>query len=323
MSLARAAAMIAHAAGAPHPPEVRPPAAGPVALATGDSMMQVMERWLDVRLEGLGLPTVLDSRVGTGVSRPQLLDWVAYSQTQSADIRPAATIVFLGANDLLPIAGAPCCGPAWVAGYQRRARHMLQAWLRTGRVYWLSIPAPRDPPLARVHRAVNRAVRRAVAASGPNARVLDLVPVFTPGGRFRSSIVRDGHRVRVRMKDGVHLNAAGSRIATEVVVDALRADGLLASAQAARTCNLRGKERKLGATYVTTLSVTRVSCATGERVVRAFHRCRRTPRGRCHARVLRFRCRERRTSVIRTQFDSRVTCTRGTRRVRFTYSQFT
>ena len=100
---------------------------------------------------------------------------------------------------------------------------------------------------------------------------------------------------------------------------------LLAATPAAeaRRCDISGKERRLGATYVTTLTVVRVSCATGERVVRAFHRCRRTPRGRCHARVLRYRCSDRRTSVIPSQFEARATCRRGARRVKFTYTQFT
>ena len=52
---------------------------------------------------------------------------------------------------------------------------------------------------------------------------------------------------------------------------------LPASAQAA-TCNISGKERKLGTTYVLSLTVKGVSCKTGESFVKSFHRCR----GRVH-----------------------------------------
>ena len=98
-----------------------------------------------------------------------------------------------------------------------------------------------------------------------------------------------------------------------------------APAQAA-TCNIRGKERKLGATYVTSLKVFGTSCANGERVVRAFHRCRFAnggKDGRCRKRVLHWRCTERRLNKISTQYDARVTCTKGSASIKHNYTQFT
>ncbi len=94
-----------------------------------------------------------------------------------------------------------------------------------------------------------------------------------------------------------------------------------------KRCDIAGKERRLGTTYVTSLEVRGVGCATGERVVKAFQRCRRANglRGRCTRRVLRFSCAERRPSgeSIPTQFTGRVTCRRGTLRVAFVYQQNT
>lgn len=93
----------------------------------------------------------------------------------------------------------------------------------------------------------------------------------------------------------------------------------------AASCSLSTSEqRRLGATYVTSLSVSGLSCSAGKRQVRAFHRCRNRnggEDGRC-PRVDGFRCSERRSS-IKTQFNSRVTCRRGSRVVRHRYTQFT
>lgn len=100
--------------------------------------------------------------------------------------------------------------------------------------------------------------------------------------------------------------------------------GPQATAAALKRCGISGRERRLGATYVTSLSVTGVSCAYAERVVRAFHRCRRRnggADGRCRG-VLRFRCSERRTSSP-VQYDSRTSCRRGGDRVVFRYTQNT
>ena len=43
-------------------------------------------------------------------------------------------------------------------------------------------------------------------------------------------------------------------------------------AQASSKCNIRGKERRLGTTYVTSLTASGVSCSSAERLVKAFTR---------------------------------------------------
>lgn len=94
---------------------------------------------------------------------------------------------------------------------------------------------------------------------------------------------------------------------------------------ALKNCPIKQSESgKFGTSYVTSLKVQRVSCAYGKRLVRAFHSCRKARggiRGRCPG-VLGYRCKERRGG-IRTQFSGRVSCTKGTRRVVHTYTQFT
>ena len=97
-------------------------------------------------------------------------------------------------------------------------------------------------------------------------------------------------------------------------------------AKAAASCKVPSDDA-WGPTYVPQLSVRKVSCATGEAVVKAYHRCRVANGGKkngtCTRKVKRFRCREQRLSSIKTQFDARVTCTRGAKQVLFTYTQYT
>ena len=97
------------------------------------------------------------------------------------------------------------------------------------------------------------------------------------------------------------------------------------TATAAAKCSLAGKDRKLGPTYVTSLSTTGVSCATGESVVKAYYRCRIRnggKKGRCTSRVEGFSCTETRESIP-TQFDAKVRCRKGDDRVNHNYTQFT
>ncbi len=97
-------------------------------------------------------------------------------------------------------------------------------------------------------------------------------------------------------------------------------------ATAAKSCSLAGKTRSLGPTYVTSLSVKRVSCAKGESLVKAYFNCRKSAggvKGRCVKRVSGYACTEQRTNAIPTQFDATVTCKKGKKKVVHKYTQFT
>jgi hypothetical protein len=109
------------------------------------------------------------------------------------------------------------------------------------------------------------------------------------------------------------------RILLALVVLAL----VVPASASAKTCSVAGKERKLGATYVTSLKAVGLSCRSAEKVVKSFHECRRRhgKAGRC-PRISGYRCTETRRSAP-TQFDSRATCKRGSKRVTFKYTQFT
>ena len=94
-------------------------------------------------------------------------------------------------------------------------------------------------------------------------------------------------------------------------------------ARAAGSCNINGQQRSLGASYVTSLSVKHTSCKKGKAVVRAYHKCRRAHgwRGKCKHRVKHFKCTRHIQASSPVQYDAKVTCKRGTKRVVHTYTQ--
>ena len=110
------------------------------------------------------------------------------------------------------------------------------------------------------------------------------------------------------------------------VASARQASGGDPVATAAATCKTPSDDA-WGPTYVVQLSVRKVACRKGVAVVKAYHRCRIADGGKkngtCTRKVLRFRCREERLSSIKTQFDAKVTCTRGAARIAYTYTQYT
>lgn len=199
-------------------------------LVTGDSMAQPLDAQLARTLSAPGVNTVRDAHLGTGISLSQIVDWGQLSTQQTTKDKPDAVVMFIGANDSFPMKGADgkdvqCCGAAWAAIYASRARRMMNTYRRAGaaRVYWLTLPLPRDSKRLPYARAVNAAVAVAAQPYRSQVRVLDMVPVFTPSG-FRASMSIGGKNTIVRRPDGIHLNDAGAQLAANLVEARMRAD---------------------------------------------------------------------------------------------------
>ncbi len=196
-------------------------------LVTGDSLSQPMDSVLARRLAGGQATQVIrDPHIGTGISKTDLLDWGQLSVRQTNQDKPDAVVVFIGANEGFPIDDIQCCSAKYAAAYATRARTMMNTYRRegTGRVYWLTLPLPRDKERQQVARLVNAAVRAAASAYRSQVRVLDMTNLFTPGGKYRDDMEVDGKETLVREADGIHLNEDGSELAASAVQRALAAD---------------------------------------------------------------------------------------------------
>lgn len=92
------------------------------------------------------------------------------------------------------------------------------------------------------------------------------------------------------------------------------------AASAAKSC---ATPKYPGQGYFTSLKVKGTGCAKGRKVALAHHDCRTEdgPKGRCTRKVRRYRCSETRGAAIPTEYNARVTCRKGARRVVFTYQQ--
>ena len=83
---------------------------------------------------------------------------------------------------------------------------------------------PEDEERARISRTVNAGIFAAAAPYRAHVRVIDMVPIFTPGFRYRASMPIDGEDTIVRESDGIHLNDRGSELAADTVIAAIERD---------------------------------------------------------------------------------------------------
>lgn len=194
-------------------------------LVTGDSLSTPLDVQLARRLSSQGVEVVRDPHLGTGISKSFTVDWGQLAASQVRRHRPDAVVVFIGANEGFPMPAAggrdvECCGPGWAAVYATRVRQMANTYRRNGaaRLYWITLPTPRDPDRQKISRVVNAAIAVGAAPWRAQVRVVDTVRTFTPDG-YRDAMDVRGTSTIVRQADGIHLNEAGA---------ALLADELLA-----------------------------------------------------------------------------------------------
>ncbi len=213
--------------------EPDPPRALDTLLVTGDSLAMPLDVETARRLADSDdeVEVQRDPHVGTGISKSGLVDWGRLSTQHVSEREPDATVVFIGANEGFPLPGPDgeeidCCGPQWAAAYANRVRRMMDTYRQDGeaRVYWLTLPIPRDDELADVARTVNAAIEVAAQPFRAHVRVLDMSALFTPDGRYRDAMTVEGRRRIVRDADGIHLNNAGAGLAAKVVLEAVRRD---------------------------------------------------------------------------------------------------
>ena len=98
--------------------------------------------------------------------------------------------------------------------------------------------------------------------------------------------------------------------AAALLIGALGLQTVSAAPSAARAtkCNIKGDQRDLGASYVTSLKVRGTSCAKGKGITKAFNNCRFQnggSNGKCNHKVGAYRCSEHRYAKLTKPYKRR------------------
>jgi hypothetical protein len=205
----------------------KPPPKRPLhtLLVTGDSMSTPLDSDLAQQLAPKGVHVILEPHLGSGISNTLLVDWGQLAGLQVRQDHPNAVVIFIGANEGFPMSGPEghqvvCCGTDWAAIYANRVRQMANTYRQNGlaRLYWLTLPTPREAARQSIARVVNAAIEVGVQPWANQVRIIDTVPTFTPGEVYRDAMPVNGHQTIVRESDGIHLNEAGSSLLAGIVL---------------------------------------------------------------------------------------------------------
>jgi uncharacterized protein len=158
----------------------------------------------------------IDFRIGTGLARPDVFNWIARSQQEVDAANPDVVVLTFGTNDDQDMSRdghRVALGSAeWQATYAQRVDQILSiVGNGTRQVIWLGIPAVRRARLNHTKDIINQVIKEAVAGR-PGVSYLDTGAVLnTPAGDYTTYLTESGGKpVAVRASDGIHLTPAGA-----------------------------------------------------------------------------------------------------------------
>jgi hypothetical protein len=198
----------------------------------GDSLAQVPGDALE-RLGGAVDVVGVESRLSTGLARPDLYNWFSRVQAAPRQLHPRVAVFSFGADDAHDyMAGVPegkKVGPlgsaSWDAEYARRVDGVTRELGADGvYVVWLGLPIPDGPGFKKSFPIVNRILERVAAKYPRTATYVDTWHLLDDAhGRYTAYLRVHGKLTLMRLPDGVHYTEAAGDLIAQQVLKQLRA----------------------------------------------------------------------------------------------------
>lgn len=195
-----------------------PTSADPLrVLVAGDSLSGYLGPSLGRALSAVPANVIQDQQVGTGLARPDVVDWPRELQYDMDTHRPDTVVLFIGGNDdqdlRTPDGWIPIADSAeWEAEYERRIAQIMDIVAQPGvSVYWIGLPAMGKAHLNRYVPTINRLIEREAAARPGSVTFVDSGRALDgPDGGFTTYLTdSSGKQITARAPDGVHPTPSG------------------------------------------------------------------------------------------------------------------
>ena len=197
-------------------------------LFLGDSLMRELAPTVidDVARNGARVTADTLARPGTGLTTPELYDWVTVTGAKVDQVNPDVVVILLGtgwrgskttgANGETLAVGSV----EWVMWYEGLVGEVIDAASGRGAtVVWVTTPPLADDEADRLRRAGSVALR--AAADQNDVIVVDAAEALGVGEGFQLTERVDGLTITLREEDGVHLSDHGVGRVANVVANAV------------------------------------------------------------------------------------------------------
>jgi hypothetical protein len=195
-------------------------------LVAGDSLSGQLGPAMGDVLGGKPATVLTDEHVGTGLARPDVVDWPSELKFDMSHDHPEVVVLIFGGNDNQDLRTATgwvyiSHWAEWQAEYQRRVAQIMNIVARPGvTVFWVGMPVMNRADLQKIVPVVNHIVKtEAGARSGKVTYINPNRVLATPQGRYAVYLPSPGGgQEQVREGDGVHFTRAGAaRIAHQML----------------------------------------------------------------------------------------------------------
>ena len=194
----------------------------------GDSLAQVPGDALARTAPGSVDVLPVESRLSTGLARPDLYNWYTRFNQVIAAVQPHVAVLSFGADDahdfMAGVPGGRSVGtfgsPAWIAEYRRRVEGVTRELNAAGiTTLWLGLPIPDGPGFRRSFPVVNRILESVARKHAPRSQFVDTWHLLDSAhGRYTAYLRVGGKLTLMRLPDGVHYtDAAGDLVAGDVL----------------------------------------------------------------------------------------------------------
>lgn len=205
-------------------------AAGKSVVVIGDSLAEGLYTGLYQLLKAEpGASVSRKTKISTGLVRKDKFDWSAAASRIAASRQYSTAVISFGANDLISFRGPTVHygDPRWANHYADRVSEVVRN-LRAGgmRVIWVGIPIVRKDRHQKDYAKLNEIFRRAAQMSG--AVYVDTWNALAVNGQYSvHGADANGKQAVLRHTDGVHFTPQGYVRYGQVVLNAMRARGLI------------------------------------------------------------------------------------------------
>jgi hypothetical protein len=195
-----------------------------LAQVPGDGVQRVSPGSVDV--------VAVESRLSTGLARPDLYNWYTRFKQVITTMRPQVVVLSFGADDahdyMAGVPGGRSVGsfgtPSWIAEYRRRVEGVTREFNAAGiRTVWLGLAIPDGPGFRRSFPVVN-VILESVAKK--HVRLSQYVDTWhmldSAHGKYTPYLRLGGQLTLMRLPDGVHYTAAAGDLIARDVLDRLR-----------------------------------------------------------------------------------------------------
>jgi len=228
-------------AAGPKTPQVKkiePPEKPYRFLLIGDSFVAVAGGFGDIMEQKLitfrETAVLRKGKVSSGLSRPDYFDWNKEAETAILSFDPNIAIIMMGTNDAQSfeimrdgkkqvIAYGT---PQWDEEYLLRVESFIGKFTSRGiALYWIGLPAMRDPVYAEKIRHVSELQNNAIRLD-PMARFISAEKLMSDGEKTYQPFMADQQGVMraTRNPDGIHLSYFGGTVLVEKILGEFKND---------------------------------------------------------------------------------------------------